>query len=401
MQPSQISELLWKFLNQSITSEEQKGLDKWLGEHPGHQAYFDKICSEEFLKQSLQKKYELNTPDEAEYVLALQQRLHESIGGGSPDVKQTKSRHTVILRLLPYAAVVIVAIGLGLLFFVNDKPPVPPATSTDISPGGNRATLTLVDGRTISLDEMREGIIVGDDYVVYQEDSSQVVTWNSSKEKEVYEMLTLTTPRGGTYQVRLSDGTRIWLNAASTLKYPSKFRGKERIVELSGEGFFDVNKSAAAEGPPTKQPFKVVSDGQVIEVTGTQFNLSTYPEENETRTTLVEGRVRVSAGASTGISLKPGQQTRLKDGKIVVSDVNVAPIVAWKSGMFHFKEISFEELMHQIERWYDVDVVYKSRIPQETFSGRMRRDASLFTVLNLLNASEIKFHTEGNKLIIE
>jgi transmembrane sensor len=398
MQPSQISELLWKFLNQSITPEEQKSLEEWVEEQPGHQAYFDKIRSEEFLKVSLRQKNELSEPDDDKYIAALQRRLHESIRETSQD-RQSKPQRGVVWRWLPYAAAVLIGISLGVLFFRNDKPSATVVTQKDITPGGNRATLTLVDGRVISLDETQEGIIVGEDYIGYQRDSSQVIAWNSSE--ETHDMLTLTTPRGGTYQITLPDGTRVWLNAASTLKYPSRFRGNERIVELSGEGFFAVTKSVFRGQKFANQPFKVVSGSQVVEVLGTQFNISNYLEDKETLTTLVEGKVNVSAGLLPDVMLKPGQQTRLKNGKLMVNDVNVAPIVAWKSGMFHFREIPFEELMHQIERWYDVDVVYKSRIPQETFSGRMRRDVSLFTVLNLLKASEIKFRVEGKRLIIE
>lgn len=294
------------------------------------------------------------------------------------------------------AAVVTVMVSLGAWFLLDldDKQDTinTQLAAAKIKPGGNRAMLTLADGRTINLNKTQAGIIVGDGLTYL--DGSDVVenaAWKMEREK----LNSITTPKGGSYQITLSDGTKVWLNAASTLKYPGKFSETQRVVEFSGEAYFSI-----ASDP--RRPFKVISNGQEIEVLGTEFNLNAYKNEAATQTTLIEGSVQIVNLKSGSVDrLVPGEQSTVLAATTKIREVDTSLYVAWKSEMFHFKQTPFADMMRQIERWYDIEVVYKNSVPSKTFSGRMRRNVSLLTVLNLLDASQIGFKIEGNKLIIE
>ena len=268
------------------------------------------------------------------------------------------------------------------------------AMRDDIPPGTNKATLTLAEGRVIDLSEAESGIVIEGDRIAYHDDLHEVVDLST----DTVQQLVLAAPRGGTYQLTLSDGTRVWLNAGSTLSYPSSFDEDERVVELRGEAFFDVHKSTI--------PFRVHSAGQAVEVLGTTFNVSAYADEPATVTTLVSGSVQVvEKHANTINRLVPGQQSSLhKDGTMQVRRVAIEQYIAWKEGLFAFQNTPFEEMMRQISRWYDVDVVYGKSIPEDTFTGTLSRDLSLMTVLELLNVSDVpgvKLHLAGKQLMVE
>jgi transmembrane sensor len=208
-------------------------------------------------------------------------------------------------------------------------------------------------------------------------------------------LLMLSTPKGGTYQVTLSDGTQVWLNAASTLRYPEQFTGDERTVEIEGEAYFSVTKDA-------RRPFRVNSRDQRVLVLGTEFNISAYVDDAEVKTTLVEGVVQLRA-ESTGehTDLFAGQQGFTRKGNIRKRSVDPTSSVAWKNGDFYFDNTPLVEMMKQIERWYDVEVIYENTVPPERFSGGMSRGVTLQTVLQLLKVSEIKYSISDKKLIIE
>ncbi|WP_257666475.1 FecR family protein [Parapedobacter tibetensis] len=383
----EIEALAAKLIDGSITASEQERFNAWVDE------------------QMVKETFEVDAAfarDAGQLKERMLIHVLEAI-----DAKPQRKINTRRMNWLPYAAAVIFALAVGIFFLdrgANKEQGL--AQAADIASGGNKATLTLADGRTIDLSEGQSGIVVGDG-ITYGDGSAVLSPETGGRRPKTgqdenqlpmadFSRLTLTTPKGGTYQITLSDGTKVWLNAASTLKYPSRFTGNERVVELDGEGYFSVMKDE-------RRPFRVKSDGQEVKVLGTEFNISAYPDENETKTTLVEGSVQVvlTTGHRPPTTIKPSQQSKLENGNISVDDVDIDPYVAWKSGMFHFKHTPLADMMYQIERWYDVDVIYKSRIPQETFSGRMRRNVSLLTVLDLLKASEISFYIEGNKLIIE
>lgn len=263
-------------------------------------------------------------------------------------------------------------------------------TRTDIAqPGGNRATLRLADGTLLELDKHASGIVMGEG-ITYENGKSiaaatlgkQGMTVDPSK-----VMLELTTPLGGMYQITLPDGTKVWLNAASSLKYPMSFAKNERKVILLGEAFFEVTKDSS-------RPFKVLSKGQEIEVLGTAFNVSAYPENTTIKTTLITGKVKLSNDnrASKAIYLQPGQQsTNGNSGNIQVANVDTAPFTAWKDGLFYFDETPLPDALQQIGRWYNVEVRYKAEVPQTHFYGRIKRSKPLREVLDVLEEGGLHF----------
>jgi transmembrane sensor len=280
----------------------------------------------------------------------------------------------------------------------------PTASASEVLPGGNRATLTLNDGRQINLDSTGNGVLasqgntfvakVGDGKLAYNNASSSqgpvVATYNR-----------LTTPRAGQFQLTLPDGTHVWLNNASSLRYPVFFTGATREVELSGEAYFEVARDAT-------HPFKVhVVDGPSgairgdIEVLGTSFNIMAYNDESAERATLIDGSIRcVHAGNS--VVLHPDEQSVLNGrGELrTLRNVNIAEITAWKNGYFHFDHTDLPTTMRQLSRWYDISVVYEGTISPQEFHGRIQRSLPLTSVLKGLEGDHVRFHLDGKKLTV-
>jgi len=321
---------------------------------------------------------------------------------------------------IPYAAVflVIVSLSTSLFLLFNDKP-YQDLTSVheniienDLIPGGNKATLTLADGNVISLNESANGIIAqvegmkisktSDGQIVYS------ITNRMSLKKEGESTIKynrISTPRGGQYQIVLPDGTKVWLNAASSLKYPEYFDGNGRNVELLGEAYFEVNSQKSTLGENI--PFLVSTATQTLEVLGTHFNINSYEDEGAVRTTLLEGSVRVSSNSNdrnkTGeisLVLKPNQQSVLSGKDFNVVNVNAEESVAWKNGYFSFEQASIETVMRQLSRWYDVEIVYNGNIPKGTFTGKVYRDMNISKVLEILAFAQVDFKIEGKRMII-
>jgi ferric-dicitrate binding protein FerR (iron transport regulator) len=218
-----------------------------------------------------------------------------------------------------------------------------------------------------------------------------------SQEKTVYN--TVSTRRGGQFQVVLPDGSKVWLNTVSSLRFPTAFTGTERVVELTGEAYFEVEKNAA-------QPFRVhVSTagdkGMDVRVLGTQFNVMAYENEAEIRTTLLEGAVKVMQG-DKGKVLAPGQQAKLNrlGGLVLDENADVELAMAWKNGFTSFKSADIRSIMRQVERWYDIDVAYEGDVPDRTFSGGISRDANLSELIRLLEVSKIHFRMDGRRLTV-
>src|SRR5690606_7907066 len=206
----------------------------------------------------------------------------------------------------------------------------------------------------------------------------------------------LSTPKGGTYQITLADGTNVWLNSESTLKYPTRFWGNERVVELEGEAYFEVTAQTAGVRTPNQVPFRVISKGQTVEVLGTQFNISAYADEAEIKTTLVEGRVKVNADESPfeSLLLVPGEQAILAGTVMQKQQVDVEQFIAWKDGLFSFKETELHAVMRQLSRWYDVTIAYQDNVPTTHYYGAISRNESLAGVLELLQQSGLNFKIE-------
>lgn len=292
------------------------------------------------------------------------------------------------------AAAAIVLLLLGVFLHKQASGPLPPAVAHDVAPGGNKATLTLADGRVINLKDAKDGVIdkqdkakvvkKGDGALAYQMDQNETGTGNTFN--------TLATPRAGQYSLTLSDGTKVWLNAASSLRYPPAFHGRERVVELNGEAYFEV--------APQNSPFKVIVSRTAspveVDVLGTHFDIMAYADEPHIQTTLLEGSVRVKSG-DRSVLLRPGRQA-LEAG--FTQKVDTEEVVAWKNGLFKFNEATLPQVMRQVSRWYDVEVVYQHTPAQERFGGEMYRNVPVSKLLKVLQASGVHFTVEGKKIIV-
>ena len=308
-------------------------------------------------------------------------------------------RFTIWKRIA--AAVIIIALGTGTYFFLINKGQKEIAKTgndnqykSDIAPGGNKATLKLADGSTIILDSTQNGIISQQGNAkVLKLDNGQLAYNTSGAAKEVLYN-TVSTPRGGQYQLTLADGSKVWLNAASSIRFPASFTGNERKVEITGEAYFEVAKNPA-------MPFTVAVNGMNVEVLGTHFNINSYTDEGAIKTTLLEGAVKVNKGSVMAM-LSPGQQAQLTtNGQIgVTKNIDVDEVMAWKNGVFNFTEADIENIMRQISRWYDVDVAYQGSISKETFSGIVGRNRNVSQVLKIMEQAGVKFKIEAKKIIV-
>ncbi|WP_158544254.1 FecR family protein [Pedobacter miscanthi] len=259
----------------------------------------------------------------------------------------------------------------------------------DVLPGSNRAVLIKSDGSEVNLDQTKGGLKDGKGTIISV--SKGVLTYHdpgSPTEIEVFN--TIKIPFGGEYQLTLADGTQVWLNSGSTLRYPVSFVGKERNVELTGEAYFQVAKDA-------KRPFKVRSKDQEIEVLGTHFNISAYPDEVSSTTSLLEGSVKVVSKGKHAI-LNPGQQSMVRNGGISVADADVERSIAWKNGEFNFKNTDIESIMRVVSRWYDLKVDYVGGISKDSYSGRISKKVTLTKVLKILELSGTHFEIDGKTI---
>lgn len=305
-------------------------------------------------------------------------------------------------RWIPYAAAVILFFAAGLWYWSIDlKEPDQLLTATEVLPGGNRATLRLQDGSVIDLNTSKDGIVVSSDGIVYN-DGTNLKT-NSVAGLAVDLKMELVTPLGGSYQLTLSDGTKVWLNAGSTLRYPAAFEGSERQVELEGEAYF-----AVAENPAS--PFRVLSGPQTIEVLGTEFNVSAYADGLGHQTTLVKGSVRLytsdRAGSERSYLLEPGEQIQItSDGSVLKEKVDAEQFISWKDGYFKF-EGDLERVLQQVSRWYNIEVEYEdASLKREEIIGLVFRDRPLSEVLKLLESTlgtrfKLSKTEKGRRLIV-
>lgn len=326
--------------------------------------------------------------DRAETERILQQRIYQSAG------IRKHSLRGIVTRIAVAAGVAMLVVFAGMKLWktaVRQKDEDALLAGKTMVPGGSKATLTLANGETIALDSagnkiMRQGnatIHLNNGQVVYHASALQSATYN-----------VLNTPVGGQYQLVLPDGTKVWLNAASSLRFPAGFDGKERKVELAGEAYFEVAQD-------TKMPFIVQSGDKEVQVLGTHFNLMAYQEEPSTVVTLVEGAVRVIHKADTAL-LKPGQQAKLADAQRIqlVPHADTEKIIAWKNGFFSLNGEGTAVVMRQLARWYNAEVVYAGKIPDLKFEGNIKRSYELADVLAILEESGIHFKIDGRKIIV-
>jgi ferric-dicitrate binding protein FerR (iron transport regulator) len=308
------------------------------------------------------------------------------------------------LRIIWYrsAAAVLLLLGAGAVYYSIYKKPQETASQTpppvaDVLPGGNKAVLTLSGGRQIILDSARQGDLVIEGNAKVSKLSSGRLNYRSidnTAKTTSTEYNTLSTPRGGQYQLTLADGTVVWLNAASSITYPTTFTGSRRDVAITGEAYFEVKYKAS-------QPFRVTVGKDTIEDLGTHFNINAYSDEPALTTTLLEGRVRVDAPGSSVI-LEPGQRAiSIPAGSLIVNSyVDLEEAIAWKNGMFQFNRADIQTVMRQIARWYNVEVRFEGAVSDDRFWGKLPRDANVSQVLHVLQKEQIHFRIEGKTIIV-
>ena len=263
----------------------------------------------------------------------------------------------------------------------------------DITPPKiSKATITLANGQTILLDSLgNDKLVKQEDVNLVRSDDSQII-YTGTSSNLVYN--TINNPRGSkVISLTLNDGTKVWINSESSLRFPIAFVGNQRHVEIKGEAYFEVAKD-------NNRKFIVTSNEVSTEVLGTHFNVNTYENEQAVKITLLEGAIKVRKGLIADI-LSPGQQAEVNSDIKVIRDVDIDAVMSWKNGFFYFSNTSVAEIMKQISRWYDVEIVYINEIPKRHFGGEISREASLIEVLNILNKSKVKCRLEGGKLIID
>ena len=379
-QPS-IEELLIKQLEQPLTAAEEEILNQWLEASMQNRELYNSYQNKELLESKLNEVQQFD--ENAAW--------NKMVASG----KWTPADKKKVVRLFrqPWhyaaAAVLFLAIGSGVYFLVakTDTQPVAVVENTEILPGKNQAILTIGDS-VINLSDQKSGIVTAGNAIIYND---------GEKIAETNKMITLSTPRGGQFQAVLPDGSKLWLNAASFVEFPSKFSSKERTVKVSGEVYFEVAQNQ-------QSPFMVKAGNTTIQVLGTSFNINAYDDERVVRTTLVNGSVRVSPleSNSGNVILKPGQQAvSSNNGEITgVFSPELANILAWKNGFFSFEKADIETVMRQLERWYDIKVQYRGTIPSVKLNGDLDRQIPLSDVLKYLSRLNIKFEREGRTITI-
>lgn len=298
------------------------------------------------------------------------------------------------------AAVFLVAVSLGYFFMwgtaknqnVSVSKPTP---GNLIQPGGNKAILTLANGKQIILDNADNGDLTSEANVKVIKLSDGQISYQTTGNTNEIAYNTIITPNGGQYQLILSDGSKVWLNAASRLRFPASFVGKERAVELSGEGYFEI-------APDRKRPFRVMVNDTKVEVLGTHFNINAYTDEPSMTTTLLEGKIKLNSGSSVHL-LKPGQQALvLSPGNIqVVDNADLEEAIAWKNGKFIFNGNSIQSIMRQLSRWYDVKVEYSNNLPNDEYVGAIQRSDNISAMLHILEKTKtIDFKITGKQVTV-
>ncbi|SEM90107.1 FecR family protein [bacterium A37T11] len=382
-----LEELADKWVKGNLTPEEAHVLMEWYNSHDDS---FQEVNSIKGAQQ-----------DEITEIAfrELIKRIHEEeISSITRSTAKTKKKH----YYLPYAASIFVMTLISGIYYYKGRADASKVVgilavhNLDIAPGGNKAILKLANGAKIKLDGSKNSVQVSNGKLTYNDGSLVKIPVTSDSSIAYHSLI---TPRGGQYQIILSDGTKVWLNSATTFVYPTKFTGNKRVVKINGEAYFEVAKSE-------NMPFIVISKKQQINVIGTSFCIKAYDDEINERTVLSSGMVKITIGGTTETNSKsqlliPGQQAVVGDYSMTVSNADVQSALAWKSGIFQFKKTSFEDIMKQLARWYDLEIIYKRKIPQESFTGTMDKNVHLSTILKILDESGIEVRIKDKKIIIE
>ena len=399
-----VSQLMQLYLLNQLTASEYKEMWELLNENLEENSFKEEL---QILWQQAKTEQALIPGEEWDYKMQLLKNKLKEETIAEPVIQKR------VVRLHKYwwaaAAVLFVFISSAIYFLVNTnskdnntivKNEKSTEQKNDVLPGGDKAMLTLADGSEIMLDSAGNGILAqqGNTKIIKQQDGQLIYNPTGAGTNEI-AYNTLATPRGGQYKLTLPDGSKVWLNAASSLKYPAAFTGNDRKVEITGEAYFEIAPLSPKGGQ--KIPFIVQVNEMEVVVLGTHFNINSYDDEDVIRTTLLEGSVKINTKEGNNI-LKPGQQAQLqKTGRIkLVNDADLEETMAWKDGNFQFENSDINAVMRQIARWYDVNVEYKGTVSKH-FIGTVSRNVNLSQVLTMLQQTgEVKFLIEGKKVVV-
>jgi ferric-dicitrate binding protein FerR (iron transport regulator) len=388
MQPnSEISPLLVRILYKCwsgaiLSADEQQALDEWLAATSQNKVVYDEIVSGQWPVSDIKYYNSISYDDNWD-------RVQQKIAGKERPVRRLS---------FWWAAAAIVLMLLGGVWFWKQQMGIHHEKGiqlADITPGTQGAILTLGDGSTVVLDSLHNGEVANQQGVKAVLLNGKLLYEKSGGEPAnsiVYN--SMTTPRGRQFHLVLPDGSQVWLNAQSSIRYPTAFTGKDRRVDISGEVYFEVKKDE-------QKPFFVNVPGRAeIAVLGTDFNIKAYTEEPYLNTTLVNGAIKVATGAKSTV-LKPGYTAAIEQGNIKVISADIDQVLAWKNGAFYFDGATLQEVMRELSRWYDIEVVYEPGVPDARFGGKISRDVNLAGLLRGLQATGVHYRIEqGRKLVV-
>lgn len=391
MTEQEIQEVALRFFQGKTTPEEEQRLHQWFDDY--------KNRPEETL--IVKTNNENRTDVHAKLFAAIQTRIKKEERG---TLRHIVARKT-IMRWTAVASILLFISIWGIYYYMpnNELEPVryTQLLDGDVGPGGNNAILELADGRTINLDVLSQGVAssLGNMQVKKEADGLLTLDVPAHSVSPTVAYNTIRTPAGGQYQIQLPDGTKVWLNASSSLTFPSVFDENHRQVEVRGEAYFEVARVLDVTDSPI--PFFVLNSGQRIEVLGTSFNVSDYTNE-PIRTVLLKGSVRVhSLNSDTWATLVPGEQAQLVGNEISVTQADFESAIAWKNGDFMFNQETLPNIMKKLERWYDIDVEYHGMTPTKRFSGMISRSRNLSDVLEIMESTEtVSFKIEGRRVSV-
>ena len=388
----ELTSLAEKWLNGTITQEEERLFNQW----------YDQNLDQDIIMETADE----NPEAFRERVLA---RIKTTIREGQQPAYSIGRR---ILRIAAAAAVLLLAGSAYFWFRQVPQKKAAVAKVYDIVPGGNKAVLTLANGQRIILDNAQKGqlakqgnsnvVKVDSGILAYQVGASSNAASESARlqqaqhnnsEADQVEYNTLTTPRGGQYRLVLPDGSKVWLNAGSSIKYPTAFTGNVRQVVITGEAYFEVKHN-------DNMPFMVKAGDEVIKDIGTAFNINAYEDESTIKTTLLEGAVQVNVGLKSKL-LRPGEQSILQAANLNIIRVDTELVVAWKNGQFIFQNDNIQSIMRMVSRWYNVQIVYNRPVPADLFSGVVSRFDNVSTLLQTLEATgRVHFSMERHRIVV-
>lgn len=386
--------------SKSITCSFNKQIDKYLsGEAtPEEEAFIEKYY--QYFEHNADTAHSLSNEEIEVIKHRMLEKLREKMDqpGPAPVISMQSKKN---FRWIA-AASVLVIFSTSFFFLWNPKKTISTEDSIvnisvkqDVAPGGKKAMITLGDGSQILLDSSQNGTISQQGNIKVIKLSNGEIVYKPQDENNNSEVSinTLTTPIGGQYQLTLTDGTKVWMNSASSISYPTAFIGSERKVKITGEVYFEVAKNA-------KQPFLVkINDHTEISVLGTHFNVNAYDDKGAAMVTLLEGSVRIKNNNEVQM-LKPGQQAETNEAIKIINSVNIDLVMAWKNGYFSFDNTRLQMVMKQLTRWYDVDVVYEGNVPDMKFWGSINMNSTLSQVLKILEESGVYFKIENKKIIV-